>query len=448
MESNRPDNQQSQQLQQETQPIPLQQPLLSPQQAQLQQEKEAIQRSNKLRVFWLANSWNTNTGYAKCAREILSRIGKEFEVFHVGQQSYGEMYKPEGFEFFVLPYKDNGAVMLQHQLDLFEPDILIIQDDLFPLVSEGIHNINFKKTKLCLYAAVDGEPLAWSANQILDKADKIVAMTNYGKRVLNEAGYEDLSVIYHGVDINMFKPMMMKDVAKEQLGNWLSTVWKKPITLKGKCLFYACGRNSTRKDFLSLFRAWGKFAKGKEDVMLLVNSINYNANDLSHFDMISKHIPYEGGESDLLWKKICFFPAQTYFRGAPEEQVGKMTATADAHVTTAFGEGFGMVMLESMACGVPVISNSYSTPPELIGNNERGLLAKSKDMLFLSWGIGHCPVDVDDFANKLEEFYQLWKSGKHDERFMEPCLKFAKSYTWDRVAEDWKTLIKDVCKNG
>ena len=52
-----------------------------------------------------------------------------------------------------------------------------------------------------------------------------------------------------------------------------------------------------------------------------------------------------------------------------------------------FGEGMPMVVLEALACGVPVIATSVEGTPEVIRHGQEGLLARPQDAESLSQAI-------------------------------------------------------------
>jgi len=409
------------------------------------EQKEAVNRSEKKRILYLSNSANLNTGFSQCVRNICSRLTDDYEVITIGDSFCGEAIKPEGTDYFIFPMKDGNQLLLPYQLQLLEPDVIIMQEDLFTLINQGLHKVNYGKTKVILYAATDGETLSWNSPQILEKADRIVAMTNHGASVIERHGFEDSDVIYHGVDLELFKPLTkeQKIKAREKESELLKKTMNYTVDLKDKCLFLSIGRNSLRKDMQNLTRAYAKFAKGKKDVALLINSINFADAHLDIRNTVNITLPLlDDVEENLIGKKVFIHPAQSFFRGEPETKVAELTGMADAHVTAARGEGFGLCMLESMACGVPVISSEATTAKELVGET-RGLLAKTiKQEEVLSLGIAHFIVDVDSLVEKFEEFYTLWKANKVDKLFKDNCIKFASEHTWDKKVEEWKTVIE------
>lgn len=66
------------------------------------------------------------------------------------------------------------------------------------------------------------------------------------------------------------------------------------------------------------------------------------------------------------------------------KDVALFYAAMDATVMASKAETFGMVTIESMACGTPVIGSNAGGTPELIGDNERGILFQTMDKYSLA----------------------------------------------------------------
>src|SRR2546427_12918450 len=59
----------------------------------------------------------------------------------------------------------------------------------------------------------------------------------------------------------------------------------------------------------------------------------------------------------------------------PEEQKADHLRLADAFVMPGRGEGFGIVYLEAMACGIPVVASKADASREAVLDGQLGLLA-------------------------------------------------------------------------
>ena len=67
----------------------------------------------------------------------------------------------------------------------------------------------------------------------------------------------------------------------------------------------------------------------------------------------------------------------------------------DIFVHPSLWEGFGMVFLEAMASGKPVVATNISAIPEIVVNEKTGILGPSKDSYSLAYGILKLIYDRD-----------------------------------------------------
>ncbi len=66
-----------------------------------------------------------------------------------------------------------------------------------------------------------------------------------------------------------------------------------------------------------------------------------------------------------------------YMGYIPDEDLPYIFNAADVYVYPSFYEGFGLTILEAMACGVPVIASNNSSLPEVVG--DAGILVDPSD---------------------------------------------------------------------
>jgi glycosyltransferase involved in cell wall biosynthesis len=100
-------------------------------------------------------------------------------------------------------------------------------------------------------------------------------------------------------------------------------------------------------------------------------------------------------------------------------------STADLFAYVSLYEGFGLPLLEAMACGTPVIGSNTSSLPEVIG--EVGLQVD--------------PRNVDDITHALQ---QMIDQPQLRERSVGLGLERAKMFTWDKAARELLTIYDQV----
>lgn len=103
------------------------------------------------------------------------------------------------------------------------------------------------------------------------------------------------------------------------------------------------------------------------------------------------------------------------FRGfVAQDQLADFYRSLDVFVLPSDYEGFGLTVLEAMACGVPVVTTRVSSLPEVVGDS--GLL---------------CEPDPDDFARNI---LSLVQSPCLRRRYAALGIERAAGFDWSRVA--------------
>jgi glycosyltransferase involved in cell wall biosynthesis len=98
---------------------------------------------------------------------------------------------------------------------------------------------------------------------------------------------------------------------------------------------------------------------------------------------------------------------------------------ADIFVFPSLYEGFGLPVLEAMACGTPVITSNCSSLPEVAG--DAAILVN--------------PEDEDELA---EAIMRLITNDSLRESLRKKGLERAKLFTWEDTARKTLKLFKEV----
>ena len=100
--------------------------------------------------------------------------------------------------------------------------------------------------------------------------------------------------------------------------------------------------------------------------------------------------------------KIPPHPPNCIFTGPVDpSRVPLLMNAADCLILPSYSEGLGLVLAESLACGVPVIASNVGGSPEVVRHMETGLLIPSHDITALSdavrWITGH-PLEKEEMG--------------------------------------------------
>ncbi|MFH2019690.1 MAG: glycosyltransferase family 1 protein, partial [bacterium] len=99
---------------------------------------------------------------------------------------------------------------------------------------------------------------------------------------------------------------------------------------------------------------------------------------------------------------------------------------ADVFVLPSLYEGFGVPVLEAMACGTPVTAANNSSLPEVVG--EAGVL-----------------FNATDAAGLAESIRQLHKER---DKWVKKGLDHVKSFSWDKCAKETLEVLVNIAKSG
>lgn len=162
------------------------------------------------------------------------------------------------------------------------------------------------------------------------------------------------------------------------------------------------GSLQPRKNLVSLLSAWGQIFKRFPDLRLVV-----------------------AGEENNRYRQVSFtrdVENVLYLGYVPEADLPALYAGALAYVIPSLEEGFGMTVLEAMACGTPVVAARAGALPEVVG--EAGLFFD--------------PVQVDELAGTLAACLQdsIWRAD-----LTERGLQRVKAFSWRVSAERlWQVM--------
>ncbi|MCP3032936.1 glycosyltransferase [Halobacillus sp. A1] len=200
-------------------------------------------------------------------------------------------------------------------------------------------------------------------------SNQVIALSNGVKKDLVEnfrIWKSKITVIHNPVEVNKIKKLSHEPVKDFNFDN-------------GQRIIIAVGRLVDQKDYPTLLKAIKK-TKGNDQLLILGKGV------LEHkLKRMCVELGIENKVSFLGFKKNPY----------------KYIKRSDVFVLSSKWEGFGHVIVEAMATGVPVIStNCNSGPAEIIGDNKYGLIVPTENSCILAENIEKMIYD-----NKLKDKY-------------------------------------------
>lgn len=398
---------------------------------------------DKKTILWVTDDPFQSTGYGMVGRNILGRLNKtgKYNLYALGLQHRGKDILYDGY--WVLPCFQNpdGFDALPHYINILKPDIIVtlrdvgIQAGYIPFIQKARQE--GWTGKWYGYVPIDSNTIAWGWDDFFKEMDIIIAMSEWGQKMIKEQTGLDSVFIPHGVDTKVFRPLSKEEIEKK-IGD---------APFKECFVVGAVGRNQYRKMWNVLLRGFGVFCKNKTDVALLLHTDSTPANQSDGWDFNFISRKYNCKD-----KYMLTFPNMSIHTRflVDDEKMNDIFNSFDIFCFPTGGEGFGIPILEAQSSGIPVITTAYTTGFELVGNHGRLIkIRKDYKNLDIFWegqnGVEFCIPDWDDVADALEEYYNLWKNKPEEfQKLKNSAREHALKYDWEEIVKLWDKLFTDA----
>jgi glycosyltransferase involved in cell wall biosynthesis len=212
-----------------------------------------------------------------------------------------------------------------------------------------------------------------------------VAVSGAVKEYFQNMGVENIAVIPNGIDIKRFEKLDRQE-ARNKLG------------LNDKFAIMTVARLEKRKGLEFLIRALPEL--NFPFVCFLVGDGE------------------EGANLENLSEKLGVSDKVKFLGQIDNKEIPGYLAAADCFVLPSLEEGFGIVVLEAQAAGLPVIGTNIGGIKDIIEDSKTGLLVE--------------PADPKELADAIAKVY----SGQ---KFIKPDLE---KYDWDKIADQVKEVYQ------
>ncbi len=190
--------------------------------------------------------------------------------------------------------------------------------------------------------------------------DRVLAVSSFVREALVASGLDPdrVCVVPHGVDSERFSPIGRRaDIGELAKRGWYS---RPDLPLAGTFRFLHLGHAQVRKGTDLVLSAFCEEFTGRDDVCLVVKS--YDMGDISRWlsDLESRY-------RDL--PRIVYV-----YEDASEQDLPCVYRACHALAHPSRGEGFGLPILEAMACGLPTIVTGWGGHMDVCSDTTNYLL--------------------------------------------------------------------------
>lgn len=364
------------------------------------------------------------------AYEKVEFDNNDFQIIHSPYNNFKAKILNWPFNFFwtqgrlsleMLAHRPDLLFVPAHTLPIIHPrrSLVTIHDIAFEreaglyqeeAIKSDSRPINFLINALTLiftlgkYRANNLDYLRWSTQYGLKHARKVITVSNYSKHDLinyYKVDSNKISVIYNGYNSSLFRKIDDRKKIDEVLAKY---------GIDQPFIFYV-GRIEIKKNMAKLIEAFYLMKQENKNInhkLVLTGKASYG------YDEINYTIQEFGLANDVIltgW--------------VDEQDLPYLFNAATAFVFPSNYEGFGIPLLQAMACGTAIIASCNTSIPEVVG--EAALLFNPLSAKSIAEAIERVIVDID-LRNRLIATGEIR----------------VKRFNWAKCAEETLGLINSI----
>lgn len=254
-----------------------------------------------------------------------------------------------------------------------------------------------------------GESFQKKLHAGLSKLARVITVSQWSKGEVVEAyglDPERVEVIPNGIDLVKFRPL--DDRAETQTWLWERHGVQEPYLLYvGPC--------SPRKNTLRLVQAFG-YLKHRHHIP---HQLVLAGTPGQFFPQVRSQVAQMGLTDDVI-----------FVGPVSDDTLAGLYNGAEVFVFPSLYEGFGLPVLEAMACGTPVVTSNCTALPEIAG----GAAALVED-----------PIDVENVAAII---HQVLEHSDYQDLLQQRGLARARAFSWKDCATAHLKLYRRVAEEN
>lgn len=285
-----------------------------------------------------------------------------------------------------------------HYLPIFTtvPQVCTIHDLGYLMFSEQFKRYDFWQLKY------------WTAISIIISKYIIAVSDSTKKDIVRHYpfAYHKVDTVYHGIDHRIFNSNISDNLVRH--------VKNKYKIRKNYILFV--GTLKPSKNIEGIIKSFAKLLENNNDILGNYQMVIVGKRGWLYDRIFSIVKDLKMEENVIFTDYISLEDKRSLYKGAR------------GLVSPSFWEGFGIQVLESMACGTPVIISSCGSLPEVAGKA----------------GIYVDPYNIISITESLEKLVRMNKSEYN--KVSDACVKRASMFTWEKTAQKTLNVFEKAIK--
>jgi glycogen synthase len=263
---------------------------------------------------------------------------------------------------------------------------------------------------------------SWVEKTAYENADGVIAVSESMRRDVHDlygVPFEKIGVIYNGIDLNEFRHSPNPEVlASYQINP------DKPFVL-------FVGRITRQKGIIHLVNAIQHISK---DIQIVLCAGAPDTEEVGR-EMANKVEEAQiKSHNDIIWIS----------RIIPKKDLVALYSHASLFICPSVYEPFGIINLEAMACGTPVVASATGGIPEVVVHNETGLLISFEPVSSADFE----PRDPERFSYDLATAINnlLANPDKTEAMAKKSRQRVEQHFSWSSIAQKTLEFYKGLLK--